>query len=329
MIILKYLEDILDLSKEISRQHPENLLLYRGQSDSSKNLMPSLFRVQRESWFEHEQMHFLKASKFVCEESDLEIAIHAQHYSYSTRLLDVSYSSLIGLFFACYDPFSKNINRDGKVFIISSSRYLPPTSPELMKLYSNIINNKKVFDSLIFYSTPIVIENIKNNDRIIAQHGAFLLYINREQESKYTALDIKMEHKQSVLYELDKYFNINEGTVFPDIEKNVSRFINNHVNTEIKGSITKDIMESIIYENIEQYLRKFEFDIIPSEEKEQVWGRYYRKLLIFVKDCFDAYGKDRVRTESKMIKERMLRICTDNLIELEMDCIEQYGGNYD
>jgi hypothetical protein len=86
---------------------------------------------------------------------------------------------LIALYFACCD----NENEDGAVFIMSVENYLPPTSIELSILYKKLIKDGSLLDDLSVHErNPLIIETIKNNDRIIAQHGAFLLYLNNNQK---------------------------------------------------------------------------------------------------------------------------------------------------
>jgi hypothetical protein len=95
-----FFEIVEEHISELLLENSESEIVFRGQSNFKYNLVASLFRETRSSTFEYNQIHFLRASKFVEEEDELEIAIRAQHYGYNTRLLDVSLQ-LLDCFIFC------------------------------------------------------------------------------------------------------------------------------------------------------------------------------------------------------------------------------------
>lgn len=310
--ISNFIEIIQESIKEFDQHFKDSQTVFRGQSDSQYDLVSSLFREKRYSNFEYNLIHFLRSSKFVEEEDELEIAIRAQHYGYHTRLLDVTYNSLIALYFACQD----NNDKDGAVFIINVDRFLPPTSIELSDLYKRLIKNYDILEELsVGNRSPLIIETIKNNDRIIAQSGAFLIFYNSNHKLDYVNRVIKLEIpkklKQTILNQLDKSFKITKGSVFPDIESNSDDFNNTIGNINYKGINCSDIFETLTFENLENYVNE--------------------KSIIFNSAVFDS-SIERENHLSK-IKEhlnKLIKFYFRNRSDSEHDCLlEKYLGKFE
>lgn len=78
------------------------VLLYRGESSDygKTSLMPSVFRKSKpEDFYYHETLRRCYAE--IRGESVLQKLVYMQHYGSPTRLLDVTYSPLTALYFAC------------------------------------------------------------------------------------------------------------------------------------------------------------------------------------------------------------------------------------
>jgi len=99
------------------------------------------------------------------------------------------------------------------------------SSPEVMKLLHFIKEDKPYFLNRILpnhLSSFFCVKGKKNNQRIVSQSGSFLIF-GTETKIPYSGLPnmsiqyITIQNKSSIYKELDQ-ININESTMFPDIE---------------------------------------------------------------------------------------------------------------
>lgn len=103
-----------------------NILLFRGHSNTSYRLEPSIARIvsPAKSLLQCERELISTAKRkfpqlFERDQEPLELLANLQHYGIPTRLLDVTENAFVALYFACASP--KSMDADGKVYIFQSS----------------------------------------------------------------------------------------------------------------------------------------------------------------------------------------------------------------
>ncbi len=211
---------------------------YRGQSNTNYRLLPKIYRNQIiGSEFEREMVRDFKlySQQFIDSKvsTDIESLFIMQHYGMPTRLLDWTESSLVALYFCVKENQSKS---DGVVWtmnpwilnsnILDVSRYVPSYSSEILKNY--IINiDSENFERTVTAKTPLAFRPLRNNQRIIAQKGMFVIFGNESKdleeinslrdESFLNKIIVDKNYKKKILKELF-YSGISESVIFPDIE---------------------------------------------------------------------------------------------------------------
>lgn len=110
------MKELLDVLNEISPNlDPDEKYWFRGQSDTSYKLIPTVFRKNESGQFYNEAKLLKEFVRHNPEaralHSDtLELLTYAQHYGLPTRLLDWSTNLLVAIFFACNADFDKDAN---------------------------------------------------------------------------------------------------------------------------------------------------------------------------------------------------------------------------
>ncbi len=207
---VKSIADFLSVVQELQDKHPGERLYFRGESESSWELRPSVMRdglIQ----FESEMLTELitrRPDEFSRGDLAISYWVLAQHHGLQTRFLDVTRNPLVALFHACIEAFDetarlhiftvrreiiKTFNSD-TASIIANFAKLPHLEQNLLlstiaaqseleyinalrRLYQLIRGEKPYFEERIEIGDlfrVFIIEPQQSSERIRAQSGAFL-----------------------------------------------------------------------------------------------------------------------------------------------------------
>jgi len=209
----------------------EEILYYRGHSNFTYELKPSIYR--KDNWIQNEDiLHkeiILKCpNDFREQENTFQMLVKMQHYSLPTRLLDITANPLIGLYFACSPGISnteagevivfKIPKRDVRYYdsdavsVLSNISRRPYTfkvprnsdieqfnkATEMKYLLHEIKKEKPYFEPKIkkeHIESVICVKPKLDNPRIIRQDGAFLIFGVKTEKNRPAT--IKPEYQYS------------------------------------------------------------------------------------------------------------------------------------
>ncbi len=121
---VEYVQIILDI---VNGAKKGSTLLFRGHTDSSYELMPSITRKEGLIYLERNIIADAMGKNpnvFYEDKYSMNLLVRMQHFGLPTRLLDVSFNALVALYFSC----NRELGKDGEVFVfypnISSFAYI-------------------------------------------------------------------------------------------------------------------------------------------------------------------------------------------------------------
>lgn len=200
---------------------------YRGQSNSDYSLLPSLYRTPRGPAVEQDvYMKFRDlAPRFLKEQStEWNVLFDMQHYGVPTRLLDWTPVLGVAIFFAL--SYRSANDKDFSIYLLDpkglnsmSGRPEIFSSKDPTFSYTSIYWKKQPFAP----RHPIALESPFANDRMYAQQGCFTVHcdspdpLETQGGNHVVKLQVSRECIPNAQEFLD-YANINEVTMFPDIQ---------------------------------------------------------------------------------------------------------------
>ncbi len=182
---IESLPEFFNIIHEKLRIDPDCKLLFRGESRDygETALQPQVFR--NESWIQNEDVMLNKyiakfPEAFPKGTSTFDIIVNADHYSLPSRVLDVSYSPLTGLYMACNPVSIDQQDSDPIVYIFELPKNdIYNWNSDTVALLANIARMKGNFD----VTNP-------NHDSISA-----LIHQIREEKYDYYNLYEGREHE--------------------------------------------------------------------------------------------------------------------------------------
>lgn len=353
----KLIECIKNINDEVNKlknfyKDDSYRIVFRGEDRDygETRLTPTIFRNK----------NLLKKEKFILNTFNnyyvnqdfnnaqtLENAIEAQHYLRKTRLLDITFNVATAIFMAL-DP------------IITQKENIEINTNEKMKkelleeLNERIKGNPPVIycivaDSILPYNSDLVkrvfdencnesirylfIDNNKQNKRMIAQNGGFILYPDHlggipamYQYEKIKIIDEK-EHNEydeninfikiieDIYDELNELFDIKPATMYPDDFERVKSYVDNLIDISNKKYVEDNIKEDNDFEIdyfLEEYVYKYIKNNLLNQEQNDFENYNCNKLKI----------KNRIAIAYRSIisfSEKTKKNHVKNLIKLELE----------
>lgn len=377
----EYTDAITSIRNNIIEDGKSETLFFRGQSNKSWDIRPSIFRDSLIS-VEHKIIQTAIArvpQEFRECSSAFEELTKLQHYGLPTRLLDITMNPLVALYFACLptakvkDKEGNDVYPDGIVYICTG--YEEHEKSYKAKILSKItkigfdgdftlkdlktslgINRDIDPESFIkLIQDTIFVMPSYSNSRLIRQSGAFLISgainvtvdehdlwnskvaksvknLNQEIDKKH--IIIPQDSKEKLLDELD-FFNINESTLFPELEHQMSHikkvgakwvktenpsFIKYESDTTVSHSITENATKKIKEEDVVKIFNKLGIPklyrpallkVIFEIQQYPDWNQKintYNELIKSLKHILKDFDKNRSRTLAIQMADRLISI---------------------
>jgi hypothetical protein len=222
-------------SEQMDRRGWDIYPWFRGQANSTKPLLPGLYRKGRLSTYEynfredfvHKALPFLSDTTFVHPSSDWDWYFLMQHYGVPTRLIDWSEGSLIALYFALFykrddddtNPCVWMMNPFGFNSAMCKDPAIRSYSYATLKPYMDGINKSELMPQY-----PAAFFPSFNSKRIVVQKGCFTIHGSDQTPlEKLLGIDnhlhrIEIRYRETNLIKADLVLSgITETTLFPEL----------------------------------------------------------------------------------------------------------------
>ena len=172
----EFVKEICELDRKLIRNGADKnkILLFRGQSNNTFELMPSIGRNRKFacdiSIFDEER-NLIEMAKFKLPEifhdnlQPLELLALLQHHGIPTRLLDITENAFVALYFACCSDYDK----DGEVFAFKNNELDVTNYPVINAIADSYRFSRSTVRTLdLFYgaviSQPYFLEHKQMNE---------------------------------------------------------------------------------------------------------------------------------------------------------------------
>ncbi len=211
----KYISLIYSEVKELEKRDPNCTIAYRGEPKDYKDtkLMPSIFRNPSYVKKEEKLFQLLKDYGVTDENAPItNVLIESQHFVEISRVLDITFSAISALFFACSSD--TNANEAGIVYVFGFPEYVSPHSSFIERYFT------KNGQTISYHHNFKIVSHAQENERIISQKGGFIFFQGDDfiplNSIYYREIKIEAEDKENILKRLDTLFGVNEATIYPD-----------------------------------------------------------------------------------------------------------------
>ncbi|WBB30083.1 FRG domain-containing protein [Parvimonas micra] len=358
--IADYLKNVDDKIKELKRTTNSTFFCYRGE-DRTKNdngdlyfhSMPNIFRpdkfdkFDKYRWLEKNILDEIKSNNLSNSNEYLEVAMDAQHGGFPSRLLDVTFNSLIALFFAITPHFSTNVNKhdkdDGRVIVYAIDKMTTSSTHSIVNIYNELVNKK--YNNRLDSYFHILIDFVDLNTRIKAQQGGFIMFGGNHfipfPDRRVREIVIPSSSKSLLRKQLDLYFGINIGMIYPESDNKVNTIITRSMlvdNDVDYYSIIMNEIEFNLNNKIEHimYLKKMCKEQSNSSYEEQ-FNNSIKELINYIYDIclsIESYrNSEKLRNlnnnDSKYIDEiidKLILSINKNILYLNKRLNNKFNG---
>ena len=287
------IQDYIELVSNIieAKEDDRYIITYRGEcKEYSTPCVPNIYRedyLKNYQFFEKNIFDEMKSNKISKGEDYLENAISAQHDGFPSRLLDVSYNSLVALYFAITPYYrlkeTEYDEENGKVFVFFIDTIFCPAGENITKSYEDIITNKDSFlNNALFAKNHKLIDHLKINNRIIAQQGAFILFQGNDVEYlpkyMYEEIIIPAKSKKTLRKELKELFGIHTGSIYPEAENLIEEIKKKSLRIENAKFDFNDELKLLMC-NLKNEIKYYMFHIFSNPDKHNELIRRFEKSL--------------------------------------------------
>ena len=348
--VADYLHEVENKVNKLKKLTGSTLFCYRGEDrkvndkgEQYLHSMPNIFRPNifndfyKYKWFEKNILDEIKANKISNNSKYLELAMDAQHGGFPSRLLDITFNSLIALFFAITPHYTVKLNShddvDGRVLVYAVDKMSTSNTKSVMDIYDKIIENKDYNTRLDSYF-HILIDFVDLNSRIKAQQGGFILFGGNQYvpipDSRVLEITIPHRFKRNLREQLDIFFGINMGTIYPEPDNKVSYI------TKRALIVESDVdYYSIINRELEFNLNsKIEYIRYKSDDDSFDLSQLYDELARYVYEIFlsiaslnnceqDTIKLDKLKNLSKFLENEIKYINRSFVESLGGDLINE------
>lgn len=201
--VAEYVEEVCKINNELRERALGENLLFRGQPDKEKRLIPSLGRkgingkalIDEESSMV-EMARYKLPTVFRRDLEPIELLALLQHHGIPTRLLDVSANALVGLYFACHGT-DANMSDDGEVIVFKTLDIDIRNYPMINDICNSYRRNgtrsqEELANLYEFTRKPIFAYAPSYSLRQNIQSGRYILFANKilYENGKYSITNI-------------------------------------------------------------------------------------------------------------------------------------------
>lgn len=176
-------------------------LLFRGQSDGSHDLIPSIGRttVNGKALIEEER-NMIEMAKyklpnvFMKNLEPIELLALLQHHGIPTRLLDISENALVGLYFACHDS-KETQHTDGEVVVFKTNDLSVANYPLVNTICESYKTDNRIDIGQEFLFVYAPSYSLRQN----IQRGRYILFTDSYDGDRRLIKPISKEHESIAL----------------------------------------------------------------------------------------------------------------------------------